>query len=156
MNSVPPQVLLVLTVWLETADLAREDLREQPGRLVTPVRRVLQVSQAFVRRQCVWLLQRTPLQDYRRQEQSKDPMFRELSLHQQLTTPGREERRRETTVFSEYQGWGTILVTGCITPLLKQRGFDEWDIVLILIPHITMTAAAHIHPHPSEFSSVFG
>lgn len=26
---------------------------------------------------------------------------------------------------------------------------------MILIPHITMTTAAHSHPHPSEFSSVF-
>lgn len=121
LNSVSPQVLLVLTVWLGTAGLVKEDLRVRPERPGTPERRALQVSQAFVRRQCVWLRQRTPPRDYRRREQLKDPMFRELSLHQQLTTPRREEeRRRETTLLSgttsRTRGGGTILVTGCIAP----------------------------------------
>lgn len=149
LNSVSPQVLLVLTVWLGMAGLVKEDLRVQPERPGTPERRVLKVSQAFARRQCVWLHQRTPPQDYRRREQLKDPMFRELSLQQQLTTPRREEeRRRETTLLSgttsRTRGGGTILVTGCIVPPPEPERFWRVGHTLDLnLPHHHDSSSSH-------------
>lgn len=78
--------------------MAREDLRDPPERPVTPVRQGRQASQAFARRPCVSLRQRTPPRDYRRREELKDPMFREPSLHNNNWERAGEierERRRE-------------------------------------------------------------
>lgn len=153
LNPPPPQVLQGLTAWLGTVGTARGDLRERPERPVAPVRRVPRVSQAFARRRCVWLLQRTPPRDYRRREQSKDPMFRELSLREQLTTPGREGERgrpsQQDNIEDEGVGDGNSDWVSK-RPLLKLTtwSFDWWDTLLIIIPHITMTTAAHSHPHP--------
>lgn len=60
----------------------REDLREQLERLVGLAKLGHKVSLGTVRLPCVWLHQHIPLQDYRRQEGSKDPIFRELLYRQ--------------------------------------------------------------------------
>lgn len=157
-------------VWHGMEGLGREDLREQLERPVVLVRQALQVSQDSVRQRCVWLHRRTPRQDYRRQEQSKDPMFRKPSLHQWLTTPGGEreresEGRRERPLFcrttsrARSGGQWFSMVTGCIDPHSLQDlttwSFDWWHIMTLIL-HITMTTAAHSHPHPSEYSSLWG
>lgn len=55
-----------------------EDLREPLERLVGLVKLGHKVSLDTVRLPCVWLHQHIPLQDYRKLEGSKDPIFREL------------------------------------------------------------------------------
>lgn len=98
LHYLPPQVLLVLMVWLGKVGLVREGLRDQLERQVTPVRRVRQVSRATVRQRCVWLHQRTPPRDYRRPERSKDPVFKSsvsLSEVHHNYERGREREREK-------------------------------------------------------------
>lgn len=77
-------------------DLEREDLREKLERLVAPVRQDTQVSQGSARQQCVWLHPRTPRQDYRRRERSKDPVFRDSTLTSSVQNTWEDGRSKES------------------------------------------------------------